>query len=158
MITRNIVFLSALWAGLATAQQSKESDYYKVTTFEIPKGEVVEATGFAVMDDGKVAVSSRRGQIWTIDNADQYPDKPAKWNLFAEYLHEPLGITFLDGWLYATQRPEVTRMCQMTGGSVEIIMNSRSVPVSIRTATSGRFIASPAPTPARRSTVGGSSR
>ncbi|MBE87216.1 MAG: hypothetical protein CMO69_05730 [Verrucomicrobiales bacterium] len=115
MMIKKIVFFSALWVGFAMAQQPKESDYYKVTTFEIPKGEVVEATGFAVMDDGKVAVSSRRGQIWTIGNADEYPGKPAEWNLFAEYLHEPLGIAFHDGWLYATQRPEVTRMKDIDG-------------------------------------------
>ena len=115
MMTKKIVVTSTLWVGLATVQNAKESDYYKVTTFDIPKGEVIEATGFAVMDDGKVAVSSRRGQIWTIGNADQFPAKPAMWNLFAEYLHEPLGIAFHDGWLYATQRPEVTRMKDVDG-------------------------------------------
>jgi glucose/arabinose dehydrogenase len=62
------------------------------------------------MADGKVAVCTRRGQIWTIDNAFTHPEKPAEWKVFAEYLHEPLGLAYKDGWLYAVQRPEVTRL------------------------------------------------
>ena len=88
----------------------KESDYYTITPFEAPEGHSIETGGIALMDDGKIAVCTRRGQIWTIENAFEHPSKPAKWTLFAEYLHEPLGLAFSDGWLYAVQRPEVTRM------------------------------------------------
>ena len=35
-----------------------------------------------------------------VENAFSYPDKAVKWTLFAEYLHEPLGLAWKDGWLY----------------------------------------------------------
>lgn len=103
---------SALCQNGASPQ---ESDYYKITSFTIPEGHSVETGGIALMDDGKIAVCSRRGQIWTIENAADHPNTPAKWTLFAQYLHEPLGLAYLDGWLYAVQRPEVTRMKDLDG-------------------------------------------
>ncbi len=88
----------------------KQSDYYTITQIPIPDGVIVEGGSIDLLPDGKVAVCTRRGQVWTIENASSYPDKEAKWTLFAEYLHEPLGLAWKDGWLYAVQRPEVTRM------------------------------------------------
>ncbi|MDF1860880.1 MAG: hypothetical protein P1U87_11750 [Verrucomicrobiales bacterium] len=94
----------------AMAEEPKQSDYYTITSIPAPKGAVVEGGAIELLPDGKVAVCTRRGQIWTIENAFSHPEKPAKWTLFAEYLHEPLGLAWKDGWLYAVQRPEVTRM------------------------------------------------
>lgn len=91
--------------------QLKQSDYYTITSFEAPNKETsIEAGGIALMPDGKIAVCTRRGQIWTVENAFTHPETPAKWKVFAEYLHEPLGLAYKDGWLYSVQRPEVTRM------------------------------------------------
>ena len=79
------------------------------------EGEVIESGGIALMEGGKVAVCTRRGQIWTIENALEHPKKPAKWKVFAEYIHEPLGLAYKEGWLYAVQRPEVTRLKDLDG-------------------------------------------
>lgn len=94
----------------AQAEDPKESDYYTITPITAPEGTSIEAGGIELLPGGVVAVCTRRGQIWTVENAWEHPAKPAKWNLFAEYLHEPLGLAYRDGWLYAVQRPEVTRM------------------------------------------------
>ena len=94
----------------AATDAPTESDYYTITPIEAPESAVVEGGGIEILPDGKVAVCTRRGQVWTIENAFTHPDKPAKWKVFAEYLHEPLGLAYKDGWLYAVQRPEVTRM------------------------------------------------
>lgn len=96
--------------SLLAQEAPKESDYYTITPIETPEGAVIEGGGIALLPDHKVAVCTRRGQIWTLENAYSYPEKAAKWTLFAEYLHEPLGLAWKDGWLYAVQRPEVTRM------------------------------------------------
>ncbi len=57
----------------AQAQKKKpadiEDDYYKLLRFELPKGEVLEAGAIEIMPDGRVAVGTRRGEIWMIDNA-----------------------------------------------------------------------------------------
>lgn len=115
--TRLTTLLAALaLAPVATFAQDKgaapkESDYYTITTFEAPASDVaVEGGGIALLPDRKIAVCTRRGQIWIVENAFEHPAKPAKWTLFAEYLHETLGLAWRDGWLYAVQRPEVTRM------------------------------------------------
>lgn len=104
-----LLFLPAL-ALSALAEAPKESDYYTITSIPAPEGAVIEGGAIELLPEGKVAVCTRRGQIWTVENAADHPDKAAKWNLFAEYLHEPLGLAWRDGWLYAVQRPEVTRL------------------------------------------------
>ena len=57
---------------------------------------MIEGGGIELIPDGRVAVCTRRGQIWMIENAFEHPAKPAKWTLFAEYLHEPLGLAWRD--------------------------------------------------------------
>ena len=104
------LFSLAALTTFAQAEDPKESDYYDITGFTAPEGQVIEGGAIELLPDGKIAVCTRRGQIWTIENAMDHPEIPAKWTLFAEYLHEPLGLAWKDGWLYAVQRPEVTRM------------------------------------------------
>ncbi|MDP4585129.1 MAG: hypothetical protein NWT04_14550 [Verrucomicrobiales bacterium] len=106
----SFLILPALLATALRAELPKESDYYTITSIPAPAGEVIEGGGIELIPDGRVAVCTRRGQIWMIENAFEHPAKPAKWTLFAEYLHEPLGLAWRDGWLYVVQRPEVTRL------------------------------------------------
>ena len=92
------------------AEAPKEADYYTITSIPGPEGAVIEGGAIELLPDGRVAVCTRRGQVWMIENASEFPGKPAKWTLFAEYLHEPLGLAWRDGWLYVVHRPEVTRL------------------------------------------------
>src|SRR3954454_14902242 len=87
-----------------------EEDYYKLLTFTPPPGEVLEAGGIEVLPDSKVAVGTRRGEVWVIDNAYDDDPKKAKFTRFAHGLHEVLGLAYKDGWLYVTHRPDVTRI------------------------------------------------
>ena len=50
-------------------------------------------------------------------------DNPTpKWTLYARGLHETLGISWKDGWLYATQRGEVSRLKDENGdGQADIV-------------------------------------
>src|SRR5690349_20670476 len=58
-----------LWlaGGLVTsgarAADPKEEDFYNITTFGTPEGSVLEAGAFNVMNDGRLAVATRRGEI-----------------------------------------------------------------------------------------------
>jgi glucose/arabinose dehydrogenase len=94
----------------APAKATGEEAYYKILTFTPPKGEVLEAGAIEVLPGDKIAVGTRRGEIWIIDNA--YDDDPAKakFTRFAHGLHEVLGLAYKDGWLYVTHRPDVTRI------------------------------------------------
>lgn len=100
-----ILSLFVLTLGVVHAQQ--ESDYYPIFDMQAPEGEVVEVGGIDLGPDGALYVCTRHGDIWRIQ--DPFGDAP-EWNIWARYLHEPLGLGWHDGWLYATQRPEVTRM------------------------------------------------
>ncbi|QDT07731.1 hypothetical protein K227x_61590 [Rubripirellula lacrimiformis] len=107
--------------SLGITQSPTESDYYKITTFETPEGEVIEACGFQWMPDGRVAVCSRRGDIFMIANPLAEQVTADQFSLFARGLHEPLSLAEKDGWLYATQRPEITRMKDEDGdGSADV--------------------------------------
>ncbi len=109
-ITTWILLMSVVSASLAIGDAPTEQDYYRITTFETPEGEVIEACGFQTMPDGRLAVCSRRGDIFMI--ADPLAEKVTanQFSVFARGLHEPLSLAEKGGWLYATQRPEVTRM------------------------------------------------
>jgi glucose/arabinose dehydrogenase len=102
------VFLGGLLFSTALAEQ--QSDYYLREEIPLPKGEVMEIGSIALMPDRKIAVASRRGDVWICTGA--YDDDLTKvtWRKFAEGLHEPFGMFWKDGWLYLTQRPEVTRI------------------------------------------------
>ncbi|HAW98820.1 MAG TPA: hypothetical protein DCX67_09820, partial [Opitutae bacterium] len=88
----------------------KPEDYYKVVPIPVPEGIVLEAGGLDFMPDGRLAVSTRRGDIYMVSNAlDDVADNET-FSLWARGLHEVLGLAYADGWLYATQRPEITRI------------------------------------------------
>jgi glucose/arabinose dehydrogenase len=122
-----IIFMS-VWivysalSGVGIAQDrskgSKESEYFKITSFEIPDGVELEATSFQWMPDGKLAVASRRGEIWMISNPLSEEVKADQFQRFAHGLHEPIGLTYRDGWLYVTQRPDVSRLRDTDGDGV----------------------------------------
>lgn len=116
--TLTAVVLMILAAGPVQAQDKKapsEDDYYALLRFEPPAGEVLEAGGIDILPDGKVAVGTRRGEVWMIDNAFAADPRQAKFTRFAHGLHEVLGLTHKDGWIYVTQRPDVTRLKDTNG-------------------------------------------
>lgn len=79
--------------------------------FDLPPGEVLEGGGLEFTADGKLAVGTRRGEIWLVDNALDADPKQAKFTRFAHGLHEILGLAARnDGWLYVTQRCDLSRI------------------------------------------------
>ncbi len=97
----------------------KEEDYYRILTFEPPSDVVLEVGALEWMPDGKLAVSTRRGEIYLVENplaAD--PAKQSKFVRFAHGLHEVLGLAYREGWLYVTQRGELSRIKDSDGDGV----------------------------------------
>lgn len=118
-------FLARFFAGLcvlgsttlALAQDKPpvESDYYKITTFQTPKDVVLEASAFQLMPNGKMAVASRRGEIWMITDPFSPEVKETQFRRFASGLHEVLSLAEKDGWLYLVQRCDVSRIKDSDG-------------------------------------------
>jgi glucose/arabinose dehydrogenase len=95
-----------------------EDDYYKLISLPIPEGVILEVGGMATLPDGRLAICTRRGEVWIVSNpAISGYEKPA-YKRFAYGLHEPLGLAYKDGDIYVTQRSELTRLRDTDGDEV----------------------------------------
>jgi len=113
MISRLVAVLLLLAAPLTAApsQAEREAAYYPLVTLPIPEGIVLEAGAIQLLPDQRLAVSTRLGDIYLVSGAFQNPPTNVTFTQFASGLHEVLGLwTPGDGWIYATQRGEVTRL------------------------------------------------
>jgi hypothetical protein len=99
----------------AAAKAQQEAGYYRITPFELPENSHLEAGALQLMPDGRLAVATRFGDIYLISDPLAKAPQASQFKLFASGLHEVLGLTIHDGWLYATQRGEVTRMKDTNG-------------------------------------------
>jgi glucose/arabinose dehydrogenase len=101
--------------------RERESECYRMITLPTPEGVQFEAGEMQFIAPNKLVCSTRIGEIWIGEGVLGDAPKP-KWTLFASGLHEVLGITYKDGWLYATQRCEVTRLKDTKGtGRADVI-------------------------------------
>lgn len=109
--------LLPLMPGVLSAQSPapQESDYYKIEPFAFPTDIVAEVGAIELLPEHKLAVGTRRGDVYIVDNAFTTDPANAKYHLFASGLHEVLGLAYKDGWLYVTQRPEVSRLKDKDG-------------------------------------------
>jgi uncharacterized cupredoxin-like copper-binding protein/glucose/arabinose dehydrogenase len=92
-----------------------ENDIYRLTTVPIPQGVFLEVGGMTFLPSGSLAVSTRRGEVWIIDNPSMKNRKYPTYRLFAQGLHEPLGLNYIRGDIYAVQRAELTRLRDSDG-------------------------------------------
>ncbi|WP_240914866.1 hypothetical protein [Roseimicrobium sp. ORNL1] len=106
---------AASTATLRAAEPPKESDYYKITTYDTPRETAMEVGSIELLPDGKLALGTRRGEIWVVDHAREADPSKIKFQLFASGLHEVLGLAWKDGWLYATIRYEIVRLKDQDG-------------------------------------------
>lgn len=118
------LLLFAFWLSIAPEQRlfaeekpaaPTEDDYYPLTAFAIPDGIVLEAGALTLLPDGRLAVGTRRGEIYFVTDPQQSDGKSPAFKLFASGLHEVLGLAWRDGWLYVTQRCDVSRLKDADG-------------------------------------------
>ena len=110
------ILCGLLLAASVHAADPAESDYYKITTFDTPAETAMEVGSIELLPGGKLALGTRRGEIWTVANAGGDPAK-AQFTLFAAGQHEVLGLAYSakDGTLYETNRYEVARLKDQDG-------------------------------------------
>ncbi|MDZ4288226.1 MAG: hypothetical protein U0984_09715 [Prosthecobacter sp.] len=106
--------LLALGSPLLAADP-QESDSYKITTFTTPTQTAMEIGSIELLPNNKLALGTRRGEIWIVSNANQPDPAKVSYKLFASGLHEVLGLAHKDGAFYATTRYEVTRIKDADG-------------------------------------------
>jgi len=112
----SILFVS-LYGPQVQAQSSdpSESVYYPITPLNIPDGIILEAGGIDFNDEGELAVTTRRGEVWII--SDPESDDP-EFKRFGQGLHEPLGIAYRNGSYFIAQRGELTMLQDRNGNGV----------------------------------------
>lgn len=104
--------LGAMW-GTAAA----EATYYPITNIPIPAGVPLRVGSLEILPDGRLAVGTRRGDIYFVDGAFESPPAP-KYHLFATGQDEIFGLSWKDGAMTATQFGEVTRISDTDGDDV----------------------------------------
>ena len=98
------------WWGTA----ERERAYYRLVNLPIPKGLVVEAGAFVTLPDNRIAVGTRRGDIYLVSQVDEEKPTPG-FELFATGLDEIFGLAYRDGAFYVTQSCELTRVTDRNG-------------------------------------------
>jgi hypothetical protein len=89
--------------------EKREREFYRVVNVPIPKTMVVEAGAFELMPDKRLAIGTRRGDIFLLSGIDEEKPSP-KYKLFAAGLDEIFGLAHKGGALYVTQSCELTRV------------------------------------------------
>jgi hypothetical protein len=112
-----------------------EGKYYRSLPLFVPDDVVLEVGGLHTMPDGRPIVSTRRGDVYIIDNAYAQPAFDCKFIRFATGLHEPLGLqvrrekdaTGKDVTaVYCVQRGELTRLVDTTGDDIADVYQTYS--------------------------------
>lgn len=135
MVVR-ILLISLLyaWATVGRAASPAEEDkYYRLISVATtqaqtesrsknwkpaPEGLALEVSGLAVLDDRRVAVAIRKGEVWILDGVYNDPPENVTYQRFASALHEPLGLLKDGDSLYTAQRSELTRLRDTNGDEV----------------------------------------
>lgn len=95
--------------------EKREREFYRLVSVPLPKGEVIEAGAFELMPDNRLAVGTRRGDIFFMNGVDDEKPQP-RFEKFAEGLDEIFGLAYRKddkgdkGGLYVTQSAELTRV------------------------------------------------
>lgn len=103
-----LLLLIVLSGFVSVAQESPmEEDFFRIMRVSAPEGTILEVGGLCTMPNGDLAVTTRRGDVFIVEN----PSGPRPhFRKFASGLHEVLGIAYKDGSLYCVQRGELTKM------------------------------------------------
>jgi len=113
-ITVTLSLITSLHAS-SQFNAPKEEDYYKILTLPTPEGILLEVGGVATLPDGRIAVCTRRGDVWIVENPSMEKGTSPRYTLFASGLHEALGLAYKDGALYTAQRGELTKLMDKNG-------------------------------------------
>lgn len=85
----------------------KEEDFFRIARVIAPESTILEVGGLTVLPNGDLGISTRRGDIFIVENpTSQRP----YFRKFASGLHEILGLAFKDGAFYCAQRGELTKL------------------------------------------------
>jgi hypothetical protein len=96
----------------------REAEFYRIVPLPTPEEVALEAGALCFLGPDRLACATRIGDIWIAEGVLGDTPQP-RWKQFASGLHEVLGLAVRpgdpEGWIYATQRGELTRMRDTNG-------------------------------------------
>lgn len=102
--------VSLFFISAVPADDKKAKEAYTVENISMPGGLTSETGGIDFLPDGRLVACFIRGEVMI------YNPKSKQWTLFAEGLHEPLGIMAVSNTeVLVMQRPELTRIKDTDG-------------------------------------------
>lgn len=104
--------LGAMWNTAA-----EEAKYYPLVNIPIPGGIPMRPGSFEILPDGRLAVGTRRGDIYFVKGAFDLPPKP-EFHLFASGQDEIFGMSWKNNAMTVTTWAEVTRISDVDGDGV----------------------------------------
>ena len=127
---RNI-FSFLLLCLTGTWLQGQPAPAYRLMTLPIPEGIVLEGGGLTTLPNGALALVTRHGDAWIIENPSMAGNSQPYYRHFASGLHEPLGLAWHDGTLWVTQRGELTRLWDKNGdGEADLYESVYRLPIT----------------------------
>ena len=97
----------------AAAIIEKESEFYKIVDVPIPDDVKLEVGGLSLTDDGELGVSTRRGEVWLLDNPNS--SNPI-YSRYAHGLLESLGLAYKDNGFYKLSKVNEKWLCDVCIG------------------------------------------
>ncbi|MEM8889373.1 MAG: hypothetical protein AAGD28_15450, partial [Bacteroidota bacterium] len=115
LLSLGFLMISQILFAQDAAVPPGEEEYYKIITIPVPEDILIEAGGVCTLPNGSLAVSTRRGDVYIIDNPYMDKGTSPRFRLYASGLHEILGLAYVDGDLVCSQRGELTRLKDNNG-------------------------------------------
>ncbi len=104
--------LGEMWGTAA-----EEAKYFPLVNISIPPSVPIRPGGLEILPDGRLAVGTRRGDIYFIKGAFDSPPQP-EYHLFASGQDEIFSLAWRDGAMTTTTWGEVTRISDTDGDGV----------------------------------------
>lgn len=105
-------------ARAAVSSTTAEERSYRLAEVPVPPGVVIEGGGMDFLRDGRLAVSTRRGYVYLVENPGSDDPEQVRFHRFASGLHEALGLKVVDGAIVVVNKGELTRLLDTDGDDV----------------------------------------
>ena len=114
-----VIFLLFYKDVIPGAHDPGYQEAYRIESIRMPEGLSGEVGGLGFFQDGRLAACFHRGEVMI------YTPATKQWKLFAEGLHDPLGLLVVsDSELLVMQEPELTRIKDTNGdGQADVYEN-----------------------------------
>jgi glucose/arabinose dehydrogenase len=107
--------IRTLFLLVTAASVAAQGPAYVLEQIPAPAGARFEVGGMDFLSDGRMVFSTRRGQVWILENPLCEDPADVRFSLFAEGLWEGMGLNVVDDRIYVVQRTELSELVDEDG-------------------------------------------